>query len=230
MRTSLRLLAALFWSLGQLASAADQSSMSTLAFVQKYKDLYASEIKDASIFTHRLVARRTLRPFEVHKLEYDDSKNEIKIAIHASYNRYEEELKILESCSKTGSGVGTTAMGVKVAFTKEICHRVFLTMVNGLWRGLSDSISRHPLDWSAVVEGTSTQFRVLKEKGIDVQFTFIPSDSSNPLVKYQRVFRDATISFPFQQTIDNYYMPARIVRIEYFRVATKTPFWAKEFD
>ena len=227
MRVSAVVLAVLLGCAGNPGFAAGGSERpSILAFVQKYKDLYASEIKDGAAFSRDYVSRRTLTPFEL-TVEYKDSTGEVSIE-WASW--MPDEAKVYESCVKTGYGVGTTAMGARVSYMKETCHRIVLTRFDGNWLGETQPIGHSPLDSKLVIKGNPKQFRDVRDRGVVAQFTLVPIKSEGVIVKYEKTLDGATIDAPLEQTINTYSFPGRIKRVEYFFVGGKTPFHTEQFQ
>ena len=229
MRISAVVLSILLGCAGNPGFAAGGSERpSILAFVQKHKDLYASEIKDDAPFSRDYVSRRRISKFEL-TVEYNDSSREITIAWDNLGLNY-DELAVLDSCVKTGSGVGTTAMGVKVPFSRMTCHTVKLTRFDGNWLGASEPIGHNPIDNKFTINGDPSRFRDLRDRGIDVQITFAPIKSGDVPVKYEKTFSRASIDYPYEETRNNYSFPGRTKRVEYFFVGGKTSFHTEQFQ
>src|SRR4051812_42081901 len=96
------------FSLFTCAWAADvKVNSSAIAFLQKYKELYASEIHDATVYSRPLTVRNTISPYDA-SLHYDDSKSEIAMATQDIFQRRNaKDLEVMESCARTGEGMGT---------------------------------------------------------------------------------------------------------------------------
>jgi len=199
---------------------------SILAFVQKHKDLYASEIKNDSPFSREYVSRRTLTRFEI-TTKYEDSSGEISIEWAFGMP---DEAEVYKSCVKTGTGVGTTSRGARVSYMKETCHRIVLTRFDGNWLGETQPIGHNPLDNKLVIKGNPRQFRDVRDRGVVAQFTFVPIKSEGVVVKYEKILDGATIDAPLEQTINTYSFPGRTKQVEYFFVGGKTPFHIEQFQ
>lgn len=199
---------------------------SLLTFAQKNKRLYASEVNDESAFKRSVTVRRNVPSYEANVL-YDDATKIITITSDLPMLPL---LEVLEGCTKTGRGTGTTAGGAAASFTKQECKRVLVQPSEGGWLGATKPIPRHPVQGSIAFAGDPKQFRELKNRGFDLQVTLTPIKPNGIVVEHTEALHQARFDRRTQTMMDVYKLQARIHRVEYFYANGKVPFHVDQFE
>lgn len=230
----IQLFGCLLFSLSLVKSVIADDSV--LNFVKTYRGLYASEVKNDDLFSKTYSARSRVKP-ETIGIGYNDTNGLITLTSDQFHSlKYRE---VLESCMKTGSGVGVTAFGVRSRYTKQICHRIFLTKNDDKWMGekwlpsglnTNGGSSEHLMKATVSVIGSPTMYRQIKASGFDVQIVFTPIKSDGLVVEYDHGEQSPSLDYPYETDMHVYHFPATVHRIEYFLPNGKSPFHVESFD
>lgn len=220
----------LLWTLsGSIAAQTAISGPSTLAFVQKHKGLYASEISDERPFSQSFTTRINIAPYRI-KVAYDDGSKTITITTDQFQSLQMQE--VFESCTKRGTATGTTAMGVTASFVKQTCHRIFIKGNDDKWLGdKHQNPSASYLSTGLItLPGNPKQYRDLLARGFDIAVTFTPIKSDSVVVEHDQAFHSAKIDYRYETHMNVYKFSAKVHRIDYFFAGAKIPFRVDRFD
>jgi hypothetical protein len=195
-----------------------------LQFLQLYKDKFASEVTDDAPFSRSYTTRITIEPRHLD-VDYDDKARQITVGLDQFTTFAYQEVE--ESCKRTGTGVGTTALGVTTSFVKQTCIRVFLKGNDERVLGdpLQEKSMKRPRAKSVVtLTGSPQEFRAIRDHGFDIEVTFVPRKGDGVVVEYDRGQSSPSLDYRFETDMHVYKLHATIKRVDYFKVGSKSPF------
>ena len=221
----------LLWTLsGSTLAQIAISGPSAVAFVQKYKGLYASEISDERPFSQSFNTRVNIPASFRAKAAYDDGNKTITITTDYFHSLRMQE--VFESCTTRGTATGTTAMGVTASFVKQTCDRIFIKGNDDIWLGdkQQNPTASYLSTGLITLAGNPKQYRDLLDRGFDIAVTFTPIKSDSVSVEHDQAFHSATIDSRYETHMNVYKFSAKVHRIDYFLAGAKIPFRVDRFD
>jgi TonB family protein len=174
-----------------------------LGLARRYQNKYPSEMPEQLLFSREFTVRIRMPAYALNDLQFDDDR---QLITFSGANPLGLPLRIIEECTRIGSVMGTTALGAKVNFTKSNCEFLdakAMSKVEGVdttCLPLSPSLTTNSCKLQIAFSGTPSDFRLIKNKGLDVDIRLKLFRSSDPTFTSEDFFWAATFDRPYQKS------------------------------
>jgi hypothetical protein len=176
-----------------------------LPFAQRFKGRFPSEIREKDSFDRPYRGRYALYVNDPH---YDDSRQEISVnvGITVTMNVFSWTNVLHETCAKTGTGSGITAMGVRFSYIRRTCHVVELES------DYSTLAAEKPIRFA----GSPSDYRAIKARGLLVEKFVVPVLSNDAPVKYRHDVITPRLDRRYETDLHHYTVTGKIVGTRFY--------------